>query len=160
MVVHGAHGDHGRDEGHLRGAARRRRARRRLAAQAVGVGLAVGEHQDLRLALTHRRLRLRAQRLDRRLEAVGSGGERVEGGEGPVRAALLRRAREDCVHVRLVEQRRLDAQLLGEILRGRVGQVEPAAERHVEPHDHALAQRVDGGVGHLGRGYGGGWSPG
>mmetsp|Transcript_33649 Transcript_33649/g.78720 ORF Transcript_33649/g.78720 Transcript_33649/m.78720 type:complete len:1205 (+) Transcript_33649:178-3792(+) len=128
VVVHGADSDKRRDEDIV---------------DADAPLLPIGEHDDLRAA-DHLPLRLRHQSRHRRLEPIGPARDGVE--RRDVRR-LLRAA--DALQLGRVEDGRRDAQLVGELRHGRVAQVAPSTEGHVEAHDDALAQRVNGRVGHL-----------
>ena len=128
MVVHRAHGQQRRDEGVV---------------HSHTASLLVRKDNDLG-AVAHLLLRRGAQRLDGLLEPLGPIADRVDRrGRGHL-AQLADRAQ-----LVAVEDGAGDAQLLGELGRGRVAKVAPLAERHVKVHHDALAQWVDGWVGHL-----------
>ena len=128
MVVHRAHGQQRRDEGVV---------------HSHTASLLVRKDNDLG-AVAHLLLRRGAQRLDGLLEPLGPIADRVDRrGRGHF-AQLADRAQ-----LVAVEDGAGDAQLLGELGRGRVAKVAPLAERHVKVHHDALAQWVDGWVGHL-----------
>mmetsp|Transcript_41077 Transcript_41077/g.87663 ORF Transcript_41077/g.87663 Transcript_41077/m.87663 type:complete len:462 (-) Transcript_41077:868-2253(-) len=128
VVVDGADGDEHRDEGVLGSDA---------------ALLVVGEHEHLGAA-AHGGLSLGAERGHGGLQPLRARGDGVERGEEGGGLGGL-----DRLELGRVEHGRLDAQLVGELWRGRISEIPPDAERHVDTHDDALAQRVDGRVGHL-----------
>ena len=121
---------HGKQRRHVAGAGAHRRE-------------AVGEHHDLG-ALAHRVRRRAADPLDGVAQTPRAGAHVVPRGDLP----RLELAGAQCGHLRVVEDRRAEHQLAR--VPGLGGeQIAAPAEVHGERHDEALAQRVDGRVGHL-----------